>query len=69
MVDELLDAAPEAILVVDGAGTVRKANARAEELFAYTQGALVGRSRGRRGSVVSRPEWRRGPEDRGPSGA
>ena len=40
----LFEAAPEAMLVVDARGTIRLVNPRAEELFAYAPGALVGRS-------------------------
>jgi diguanylate cyclase (GGDEF)-like protein/PAS domain S-box-containing protein len=40
----LIAAVPEAILVVDVAGTIRLANPRAEELFAYAPEALLGRS-------------------------
>jgi diguanylate cyclase (GGDEF)-like protein/PAS domain S-box-containing protein len=40
----LFAAAPEAMLVADAAGTIRLANARAEELFGYDAGTLAGRS-------------------------
>jgi len=44
MLDAVFAAAPEAMLVVDVTGTIRLANRRAEELFAYAPDALVGRS-------------------------
>ena len=44
MLDVLFASAPEAMLVVDAGGTIRLANRRAEELFAYAPDALVGRS-------------------------
>ncbi|MGO9750114.1 MAG: PAS domain S-box protein [Solirubrobacteraceae bacterium] len=40
----LIAAAPDAIVVVDGEGTIAVANARAETLFGYEQGELVGLS-------------------------
>src|SRR5262249_10910173 len=39
----LLDATPEAIVLVDGEGAIRLANERAERLFGYARGELVGR--------------------------
>ncbi|MBI2894030.1 MAG: PAS domain-containing sensor histidine kinase [Deltaproteobacteria bacterium] len=39
----LLELAPDAMLVVDGAGTILHASARAESLFGYGKGELVGR--------------------------
>lgn len=44
MLDVLFAEAPEAIIVVEPGGTIRLANRRAEELFAYAPDALVGRS-------------------------
>jgi len=44
MLEAVFAAAPEAMLVVDVTGTIRLANPRAEELFAYAPDALVGRS-------------------------
>ena len=44
MVERLFSAAPEAMLVVDAHGTIRMANPRTEELFAYAPGSLIGRS-------------------------
>jgi PAS domain S-box-containing protein len=40
----LLDAAPDAMIVVSTAGTIRLANAQAEKLFGYTRDELLGRS-------------------------
>jgi PAS domain S-box-containing protein len=39
----LLEAAPDAMLVVDGAGRINLLNAQAEELFGYQPGELVGK--------------------------
>jgi PAS domain S-box-containing protein len=39
----VLDATPEAIVLVDGEGAIRLANERAERLFGYARGELVGR--------------------------
>ena len=44
MLGALFAAAPEAMLVVDAAGTIRLANPRAEQLFGHAPGALAGRS-------------------------
>jgi diguanylate cyclase (GGDEF)-like protein/PAS domain S-box-containing protein len=44
MFEAVFALAPEAMLVVDAAGTIRDANRRAHELFAYAPDALVGRS-------------------------
>src|ERR671925_622713 len=38
----LLDAAPDAMVLVDGLGTIVMANAHADRLFAYEQGELIG---------------------------
>src|ERR1019366_7823417 len=40
----LLDAAPDAMIVVSTAGTIRLANAQAEKLFGYPRDELLGRS-------------------------
>ena len=42
--EALLAAAPEAFFAVDSAGTIHFANPRAEQLFGYAPGALLGRS-------------------------
>jgi protein-histidine pros-kinase len=39
----LLEAAPDAMVVVDGAGTIMMVNAHAARLFGYTQAELIGR--------------------------
>jgi PAS domain S-box-containing protein len=39
---QLLDAAPDAMLVVDGDGTIEFANAQTERLFGYTRQELIG---------------------------
>jgi PAS domain-containing protein len=39
----VLDATPDAIVLVDGEGVIRLANERAERLFRYARGELVGR--------------------------
>src|SRR5687768_4279695 len=44
MLAALFAAVPEAFLAVDSAGTIRFANPRAEQLFGYAPGALLGRS-------------------------
>jgi diguanylate cyclase (GGDEF)-like protein/PAS domain S-box-containing protein len=44
MFEAVFAQAPEAMLVVDATGTIRDANRRAHELFAYAPDALVGRS-------------------------
>jgi PAS domain S-box-containing protein len=38
----LVDLAPDAILVVDAAGTIVLANARTEDLFGYPRDELIG---------------------------
>jgi diguanylate cyclase (GGDEF)-like protein/PAS domain S-box-containing protein len=43
LLEALFAAAPEPMLVVDSAGTIRLANARAEELFGFAPGAMSGR--------------------------
>ena len=43
LLEALFAAAPEPMLVVDSAGTIRLANARAEELFGFEPGAMAGR--------------------------
>jgi protein-histidine pros-kinase len=40
----LLEAAPDAMVVIDSAGAIVMANAQAEEIFGYDRGDLVGRS-------------------------
>lgn len=41
----LLDAMPEAVLVVDGrTGLIKQANSRCEEVFGYSNGTLVGQT-------------------------
>src|SRR5262245_13229043 len=40
----VLELAPDGLMVVDAAGTIRLANARCEQLFGYTSSDLVGRS-------------------------
>ncbi len=42
--DSLVAHAPEGIVVVDGAGTIVRANQEAERMFGYEAGALLGRS-------------------------
>src|SRR5687767_4765696 len=42
LIAALVDAAPDAILVVDGAGRIVLANATAEQLFGYTPQELTG---------------------------
>lgn len=44
LLEAVFAAVPEAILVIDGDGTIRLANRQAHELFAYAPEALVGRS-------------------------
>jgi diguanylate cyclase (GGDEF)-like protein/PAS domain S-box-containing protein len=44
MFEAVFAKAPEAMLVVDAKGTIRDANLRAHELFAYAPDALAGRS-------------------------
>src|SRR5207247_1125444 len=39
----LLDAAPDAIILIDASGTIRLVNERAERLFGYPRRALLGR--------------------------
>ncbi len=40
----LLEAAPDAMVVVDGTGTIRLVNAQTEELFGYDHGELIGQA-------------------------
>lgn len=40
----LIEAAPDAVLVVDDRGAIRMVNREAERLFGYARGALLGRS-------------------------
>jgi diguanylate cyclase (GGDEF)-like protein len=44
MLEAVLAALPDALLGVDASGTIRIANRRAEELFAFAPGALAGRA-------------------------
>jgi PAS domain S-box-containing protein len=41
---QIFDASPSAMILVDGAGTLRLANLQAERLFGYEPGAMVGSS-------------------------
>ena len=43
LIRAVLEAAPDAMLIVDGAGTVRFANAHVSEIFGYPQERIVGR--------------------------
>jgi diguanylate cyclase (GGDEF)-like protein/PAS domain S-box-containing protein len=43
LLEALFAAAPEPMLVVDSAGTIRLANTRAEQLFGFEPGAMAGR--------------------------
>ena len=51
----LLEAIPDAMVIVDGAGVIRLVNARAEVLFGYSHTELAGRS-----AELLVPEWFRG---------
>ena len=41
-VRDFLEAAPDAIVIVDGEGRITRVNARAEEMFGYSRGEMVG---------------------------
>src|SRR5215470_9153558 len=41
--NELLEAGPDAVVIVDHQGTIRTVNRQAEEMFGHTRGDLVGR--------------------------
>ena len=43
-IERLFEFSPDAILVADGAGVIRAANPRAEELFGYSSQELIGQS-------------------------
>jgi PAS domain S-box-containing protein len=43
-INQLLESAPDAIVIVDLEGTIRHVNAAAERLFSYPRAALLGRS-------------------------
>ena len=40
----IVEAAPDALMVVDGEGRIVRANGRAESLFGYTRSELIGSS-------------------------
>jgi PAS domain S-box-containing protein len=42
MHSQLFDSVPDALIVVDGRGRIRRANSQAEQLFGYARGALLG---------------------------
>src|ERR1051326_2946829 len=42
--ERLLDAAPDAMVVTDGSGTIRSANGQVEDLFGYSRERLLGAS-------------------------
>jgi diguanylate cyclase (GGDEF)-like protein/PAS domain S-box-containing protein len=52
--EKLFTASPDAIIVVDGSGTIVDANPKVESLFGYARAELLGRSIG-----ILMPEWLR----------
>ncbi|MFO0888613.1 MAG: PAS domain S-box protein [Isosphaeraceae bacterium] len=50
----VFEASPVGMLLVDGSGTIRRTNRRAERLFGYSQGELTGRHVG---GLVPAGEW------------